>query len=47
MGRVEAVVAKCGPGKEEEISLRVSIVMWGKGEITKFLTPTKADAKIT
>lgn len=34
MGWVEAGVAKCGPGKEEEISLRVSIVLWlwGKGE---------------
>ena len=47
MGWVGAGVAKCGPGKEEQISLRVSIVMWGKGEITKLLTPTKADAKIS
>ena len=33
MGWVGAGVAKCGPGKEEDISLRVSIVLWGKGEI--------------
>ena len=30
MDRVGAGVAKCGPGKEEEISLRVSSVV-GKG----------------
>ena len=33
MGWAGAGVAKCGPGKEKDISLRVSIVSWEKGEI--------------
>ena len=41
MDWVGAGVAKCGPGKEEDISLRVSIVSWEKGEI-----PSKTNAKI-
>ena len=43
MGWVEAGVAKCGPGKEEEISL----CLYCCGERGKLLTPTKTDAKIS